>query len=50
MHLRLCAYVLVYGKACHLPVELKHKVYWAVKFLNFDEKHKDERECWRCMS
>ncbi|GKA01539.1 reverse transcriptase domain-containing protein [Tanacetum coccineum] len=31
-------YKLVYGKACHLPIELEHKPYWALKHINFDIK------------
>ena len=29
-------YRLVYGKACHLPVELEHKSYWVIKMFNFN--------------
>nr|GEW65227.1 reverse transcriptase domain-containing protein [Tanacetum cinerariifolium] len=29
-------YKLVYRKACHLPIELEHKAYWALKHCNFD--------------
>nr|GEV91202.1 reverse transcriptase domain-containing protein [Tanacetum cinerariifolium] len=28
-------YKLVYRKACHLPIELKNKAYWALKHANF---------------
>ncbi|XP_014506452.1 uncharacterized protein LOC106766221 [Vigna radiata var. radiata] len=32
----LSPFQLVYGKACHLLVEMEHKALWALKFLNFD--------------
>nr|GEX35576.1 reverse transcriptase domain-containing protein [Tanacetum cinerariifolium] len=31
-------YKLVYGKSCHLPIELGHRAYWALKHVNFDLK------------
>jgi hypothetical protein len=36
-------YKMVYGKACHLPLELEHKAYWAIKELNYDFKLAGEK-------
>ncbi|XP_039034759.1 uncharacterized protein LOC120171008 [Hibiscus syriacus] len=34
---------MVYGKACHLPVQLEHKGYWVIKKLNFDAQLAGEK-------
>nr|GEV52948.1 reverse transcriptase domain-containing protein [Tanacetum cinerariifolium] len=31
-------YKLIYEESCHLPIELEHKAYWALKHANFDLK------------
>ena len=34
--IRMTPFKLIYGKSCHLPVELEHKAYWAIRNLNLD--------------
>lgn len=34
---------LVYGKACHLPIELEYKATWIVKEFNFNLKNDERR-------
>ena len=34
---------MIYGKACHLPVELEYKGYWAMQLLNFDMRVAGEK-------
>ncbi|CAL2230012.1 unnamed protein product [Prunus armeniaca] len=36
-------YKLVFDKPCHVPVELEHRAYWAIKAFNFDMKVAGEK-------
>jgi hypothetical protein len=38
MPVSMTLYQLVYGKTCHLPLELEHKSFWAIKKWNIDLK------------
>nr|GEX15760.1 putative ribonuclease H-like domain-containing protein [Tanacetum cinerariifolium] len=43
-HIGCTLYKLVYGKASHLPIELEHKAYWALKHCNFDPKSASDHQ------
>ena len=42
--IRMFPYRIVFGKPCHLPLELEYKAMWAIKKLNCDfQAAKEER-------
>ncbi|CAA7059713.1 unnamed protein product [Microthlaspi erraticum] len=41
--IRRTPFSLLYGKSCHLPVEIEYRALWAVKLLNYDIRSSQEK-------
>ena len=39
----VCLLIIGLWKTCHLPLQLEHKAYWAIKELNYDFKLAGEK-------
>ena len=44
--IRMSPYRVVFGKPCHLLLELEYKAMWVIKKLNFDFKWQGKRDCF----
>ena len=45
--IRMSRYKIVFGKPCHLPLELEYKAMWAIKKLNSDSKLAKKRDYFK---
>ncbi|KAL6340645.1 hypothetical protein AAG906_010553 [Vitis piasezkii] len=43
--LGMSPYCIVYGKVCHLPVEVEYKAWWAIKKVNMDMTRVGVKRC-----
>ena len=43
----MSSYRIVFGKPCHIPLELEYKAMWAIKKLNFNLKTAREERLFR---
>ena len=41
--IRMSPYRIVFGKPCHLPIELEYKAMWGIKKLNYDFQETKEK-------